>query len=408
MKIFYCNIALFLIILGNPFISNAQRNFAISVNNKTFFNLFAEGMPKAGEGIFLGYHSIVKINEWRDYLCKQTNAFKGVEGHLKFKADNNEVPGSIDIYFDNPAVGDLTCTVNAEWPYKVEFISGPKRNLSPNASIVITVDTVNYGPIKPSGIAVSGSSSPAVSMDEPIPSVINFDWEVIQHMPKNENDKNNGKANQQITYFFTSNGDYAAVKPEGETLSLMIYSKKGHTWMFDDAKKVITVMNMPKTVGEGGLVGKQLAEEIKKAPLAKDKDEETFTITKTGKTKSVFGFTAMEYLLINSKANSSNNKAGAASFWYAIVPFDPVKIYTMGVGRPADLSKLQNDPRMKNNIAAIPVLNKNYLWVETSAGGKTGLETTSIKKVNNTIYTGGYKIKVITSFKDMMKGDDDN
>ncbi|MEO6357868.1 MAG: hypothetical protein ABIU77_21675, partial [Ferruginibacter sp.] len=84
------------------------------------------------------------------------------------------------------------------------------------------------------------------------------------------------------------------------------------------------------------------------------------------------------------------------------------KIYTMGVGRPADLSKLQNDPRMKNNITAIPVLNKNYLWVEMDAGGKTGLETTSIKKVNNTVHTAGYKIKVITSFKDMMKGDDGN
>jgi hypothetical protein len=112
--------------------------------------------------------------------------------------------------------------------------------------------------------------------------------------------------------------------------------------------------------------------------------------------------------MISSKINSSSKNAEALSSWYAIVPFDPVKIYTMGVGRPADLSKLQNDPRMKNNITAIPVLNKNYLWVEMDSGGKTGLETTSIKKVNNTVHTAGYKIKVITSFKDMMKGDDGN
>jgi hypothetical protein len=348
MKIFYYSLTLFLILLSSPFISNAQRNFVISVTNNTFFNLFAEGMPKAGEGIFLSYNSLVKINDSRDYYCKQTNVFKGVEGHLKFKADNNEVPGMIDIYFDNPATGDLTCTVNAEWPYKVKFISGPKRNLSPNATIVITVDTVNHGPIKPPGIAVAGSSSnPAINMDDPIPSVINFDWEVIQRLPKDENDENNGKAYKQVTYFFTSNGDYAAVKPDGGSLSLMVYSKKGHTWMFDDTKKVITVMNMPKTVGEGGVLGKELAEKIKKAPLAKDKDDETFTITKSGKTKTLFGFTAVEYLMISSKVNSSNKKAEAVSSWYAIVPFDPVKIYTMGVGRPADLSKLQNDPRMK-------------------------------------------------------------
>ena len=241
--------------------------------------------------------------------------------------------------------------------------------------------------------------------DDSIPAVINFDWEVIQRLPK---DENNGKAYKQVTYFFTTNGDYAAVKPEDGSLSLMVYSKKGHTWMFDDKKKVITVMNMPKTVGESGALGKEIAEEIKKAPLKKDKDDETFTITKSGKTKTVFGFTAVEYLMISSKVNSSNKKAEAVSSWYAIVPFDPVKIYTMGVGRPADLSKLQNDPSMKNNITAIPVLNKNYLWVEMVAGGKTGLETISIKKVSNTINTGGYKIKVIKSFKDMMKGDDDN
>jgi hypothetical protein len=247
------------------------------------------------------------------------------------------------------------------------------------------------------------------SMDEPIPTEINFDWQVTQRLQKDDDDKNDGKGYKYVTYFFTSTGDYAAVKPEDKSFSLMIYSKKGHTWIFDDKKKTITVMNMPKTVGEGGLMGKKIAEDIKKAPLRKDKDDEAFTITKTGKTKNILGYTAAEFEMKNNKVLTTKNaaKSGTMSFWYVKAPFDPVKIYTMGAGRPADMSKLQNNPRMKNNMAAIPVLNKNYLWAETESGSIKGLETIEIKKVNNTIRTAGYKIKVMKSLKDMMTDTDD-
>ena len=261
--------------------------------------------------------------------------------------------------------------------------------------------------LKPSAdTEVNSNSSPKNTYQ--LPPDINFDWQVIQHTKKDDVDKNNGKPYEEVTYFFTSNGDYAAVKPEDKSFSVMIYSKKGQTWIFDDKKKTITVMNMPKTVGEGGAMGKKMAEKIKKAPLTKDKHNDEFTVKKTGKTKSLLGFTADEYEIKNNKMNASANaaKTGTISLWYANVPFDPVKIYTMGVGRPADLSKMKNDPRMKNNIAAIPVLNKNYLWVETESGGIKGMETIEIKKVSNTIYTGGYKIKVMNSLKDMINDPD--
>jgi hypothetical protein len=94
-----------------------------------------------------------------------------------------------------------------------------------------------------------------------------------------------------------------------------------------------------------------------------------------------------------TNTQASSGKTDKASFWYAKVPFDPVKIYTMGAGRPADLDKLRNDPKMKNNIASIPVLNPNYLWVETDFGGKKGLRTLSISKNITTIHTNGYTVK---------------
>lgn len=222
--------------------------------------------------------------------------------------------------------------------------------------------------------------------DEPIPAILTFDWQVTQLTGSDEDDEA-----QEVTYYFTTSGDYAAIKPKDKSFSLMVYSKKGHTWMFDDKGKTITVMSMPKVVGQGGLAAKQMAEHYKKSPLKKDTDEEHLSIRKTGRTREIAGYTADEYEMKNTEVSSG--KSGTAAFWYARVPFDPVKIYTMGVGRPADLDKLRNDPKMKNNITAIPVLNTNYLWVETEAGGKKGLQTLSITKSTIAIHTDGYTVK---------------
>jgi hypothetical protein len=405
-SIYYIAI-LFIVISNNKAI--AQRNCDIWIMNSTFFNIKADGYPEKGEGIFINYQSIIEKGKEVHYSCHQDNTLKGVEGHLKLRAYNGEVSGIIDIYFDNPAIGDLTFTVNADWPFVVENIHGtPKRNQSPNAWINIKVDTTrNTNPVNP--LTGSGHTSPKQNLEEPIPPVINFDWQVVQRIPKDEDDDNDGKAYNEVTYFFTSSGDYAAIKPTDKSFNLMIYSKKGYTWMFDDKKKIITVMGMPKIVGEGAVLGKEVATKINKAPLNKGKDE-MFTITKTGKTKPFLSYTADEYLMKNNKviASSNTSHTGTASFWYVKVPFDPIKIYTMGAGRPADLNKLQNDPRMKNNITAIPVLNKNYLWVETDMGGKKGLETLSIERKNNTVYTAGYKVKQIKNLKDAIQGGDDN
>jgi hypothetical protein len=223
--------------------------------------------------------------------------------------------------------------------------------------------------------------------DETIPASLTFDWQVTQLTGADDDDEKP----QEVTYYFTTSGDYAAVKPQDKSFSLMVYSKGGHTWMFNDKSRTIIVMSMPKVVGQGALAGKQMAEHFKKGPLKKDVDDEHLSMRKTGRTRQIAGYTADEYEMTNTTASSG--KTAAASFWYAKVPFDPVKIYTMGAGRPADPDKLRNDPKMKNNFAAIPLLNVNYLWVETEAGGKIGLQTLSIKKSPVTVTTTGYTIK---------------
>jgi hypothetical protein len=392
------------------------KHFSIYVDNVSNFDIKCLGKTEKGGGIFAKYSSGIKAHQKTLFVVDGEKGLfpKGVEGTVAITLPGYD--GHVILYFDNPGVGSPKFEIqDVTYPfYANEFSVGDIQEVivlkEKAVAVRINVDTANdHKPPVP--LPATGNSKPVLNMDEPIPPVINFDWQVTQRMHKDEDDENNGKAYKEVTYFFTNNGDYAAVKPEDKSISLMIYSKKGHTWIFDDKKKTITVMNMPKTVGEGGVMGKEIAEKINKAPLKKHyDDEEKFTITKTGKTKNILGYTADEYEMKNNKIITSSNasKTGTMSLWYAKVPFDPVKIYTMGVGRPADISKIQNDPKMKNNMFAIPVLNKNYLWVETEAGGKTGMEVTEIKRVNNTIYTAGYKIKVMKSLKDMLKGDEEN
>lgn len=229
-----------------------------------------------------------------------------------------------------------------------------------------------------------------------LPVSISFERQVVQ-----QNNTEDGIAT--TTYYFTINGDYAMVKrtAPGEDMTTLLYTKDGQTCILDEKNKTITIMNMPKLVSEGAGMGKAIAEKIKNKPLQKD-TEEKMTVTKTGKTKTICGYTAYEYEI--------KNEDGALKWWYAQVDFDPVKIYTMGAGSSSTAAKLKDNEALKNNPAAIPVLNKNYLWAEAEAGGKKGLETKSISKTGFRFSTEGYTIKNLAKrgLKDVIKAKIEN
>ncbi|MGC4103678.1 hypothetical protein [Ferruginibacter sp.] len=213
-----------------------------------------------------------------------------------------------------------------------------------------------------------------------LPATINFEREVVQ--------QTNGEDGEAATtYYFTINGDYVLAKrkeKDGEEKTFL-YNKEGKMCMIDEKHKTITIMNMPRVVGEGATMGKEIAEKIKKKPLEKD-DKENMTVTKTGKTKMICGYTAYEYEI--------KNEGGTSSWWYAKVDFNPIKIYTMGAGNSATAAKIQNkEADFKNNPMAIPVLNQNYLWAEVEMAGKKGMETKSITKTSFSFSTAGYTIK---------------
>ncbi len=214
-----------------------------------------------------------------------------------------------------------------------------------------------------------------------LPNAINFERQVIQQT-------NGEEGKSTTTYYFTINGDYALAKHEApgkEGTSAILYTKDGKMCMVNEKAKTITIMNMPKVIGEGAEMGKEIAEKLKKKPLKKD-DEEKITVNKTGKTKMICGYTAYEYEI--------KNEGGTSSWWYTKVDFDPIKIYTMAAGSAGIAAKMKGrEASLKNNPMAIPALNKNYLWAEAEAGGKKGLETKTISATTFSFSTAGYTIK---------------
>lgn len=232
-----------------------------------------------------------------------------------------------------------------------------------------------------SGILASSDVPAPTSTRTTVPASIVFNREVIQQI-------NGEDGKKEITYYFSIDGEYAAMKPDmssgGDEMSLMVYASDGTTLFFNDNEKTITVMKMAKVIGEGAQMSMELAGKMGQKALKKDK--ENIKVNLTGKTKTICGYPAVEYEV--------KNEGGKCSWYYAKVDFNPIKIYTMGAGNAGAINTKKAE-MLKDNPMGIPVLNKNYLLAEISLVSATGKEliTKSITKKNIVISTTGYKIR---------------
>ena len=220
-----------------------------------------------------------------------------------------------------------------------------------------------------------------------VPASIKFEKNIVQKI-------NSGKKERQMNYFFTGNGDYAAIKPEEKgSTSLIIYTKGGNMLIVNEKDKTIMVMNMGKFIGDAARIGKEMAEKRKDHPANKDSMSVKSSFSKTGKTKTICGYPAEEYEIKSEK--------GVMSVWYLKADFDTQLIYTMGMGNMGGQPALKNTEAVDKDFSGIPAFAKNYFMAEMERNGKKSVETISITKTDYSFSSAGY---TIVDMGKLMKG----
>jgi len=255
-----------------------------------------------------------------------------------------------------------------------------------------------------------------------VPASYRFDNKVVYEVDRNEN-----KAPETMSYYFTKNGDYMSIEtPEMEKekdVSFMISTKEGLMITFGEesvpknpnqSRKVLKIMDMHSMMKGSGEAIAALAKNMPKkenTEAEKKKPNDLDNFVKTGKTRQVFGYTAEEYSTEIKKEENGKMHEGTMSVWYAKVDFDPEMMFSLGMG---NLGRGGAQSRMNqthpNNMLGLGLTQKNYLMIEmdfAEKGGpyKIGMKVVNIEKTGFNKSTEGYFIKNYAglSMKEMME-----
>jgi len=261
-----------------------------------------------------------------------------------------------------------------------------------------------------SGIFRTNAQETGKAPEYKVPAAYRFDYKVVYEMDREEK-----KAPETMSYYFTKNGDYMSMEtPNSEKdndMNFMVSTKDGLMITFgeepvpkknDQHRKVLKVMDMHSMMKGSAESMAALAKAMPKkdnAEAEKKKPNELDNFAKTGRTKQVFGYTAEEYSKEIKKEENGKMHEGTMSVWYAKVDFDPEMMFSLGMGGltggGAQSKMNQSHP---NNMLGLGLTQKNYLMIEmdfAEKGGpnKTGMKVVSIEKTDFNKSTDGYFIK---------------
>jgi hypothetical protein len=207
-----------------------------------------------------------------------------------------------------------------------------------------------------------------------VPAEIKFDKNVIQKV----SDKKEGT----LSYYFTSNGDYAAIKMDAKDNGLIIYTKEGNMMMVSEKEKTIMVMNMKVFMNKA-------KDYAKDNHYTKDSATAKSSFKKTGNTKTICGYPAEEYEVTNEK--------GKTNVWFAKVDFNSALAMSMGLAKgPGTKGAVPG-----SELGDIPGLGKGLFMAEMEKNDKKVIETLSITKTDYSFSSSGYTVR---DMSDMMKG----
>jgi len=214
-----------------------------------------------------------------------------------------------------------------------------------------------------------------------MPAEIKFDKIVVQKLED--------KKTSTISYYFTTSGDYMALKPESKEASLIIYTKDGDMLMVNDKDKSIIVMNLKGFMTHMA----DKAKDMKDNKPSKDTADIKKNFRKTGNTKTISGYTAEEYEIKHDK--------DIINAWYLKADFDANLLGYMGFGKMPNMPAGKSAGPSSSELTDIPGLGRNLFMAEMEKNGKKIVETESIDKTNFTFSSAGYTVRDMAN---LMKG----
>jgi hypothetical protein len=261
-----------------------------------------------------------------------------------------------------------------------------------------------------SGICRINAQETTKTAEYKVPAAYHFDYKVVYEVDRNEK-----KAPETMSYYFTKNGEYMSIEtPDMEKendVNFMVSTKDGLMITFGEEpvpknpnqhRKVLKVMDMHSMMKGTGEAMAALAKSMPKkenTEVEKKKPNDLDNFVKTGKTRQVFGYTAEEYSKEIKKEENGKMHEGTMSVWYAKVDFDPELMFALGMGNlgggGAQSRMNQSHP---NNMLGLGLTQKNYMMIEMDFAEKgepykTGMKVVSIEKTGLNKSTEGYFIK---------------
>ena len=221
-----------------------------------------------------------------------------------------------------------------------------------------------------------------------LPETYRFDYAVEQV----HTGKRHATDSSVMHFFYTKSGDYAAVRIDGRQGRkgnlFIVLTREGMSIVFDEHKKTITIISVPKLVSGLSDLTKWIRMDSLIAHIHKKSEENRFQSVKTGKTKTTGNYTADEYSL-------SGRKDHQGSVWLAHVDFNTMGDYVLGaVG--ANWIKMIGYQKAADPLFQALTQPKTLVTAVDlrDSTGELAMEmhTVSINTVTTTIPTTGYTV----------------
>jgi hypothetical protein len=221
-----------------------------------------------------------------------------------------------------------------------------------------------------------------------LPDEFKFDYQVTQVITE----KQKSADRDTMQFFYTQSGEYAAASASGRAGGkgnlLMVLTRGGICVFFNEHNKNITIISVRKLVSDMSGFMKWIRIDSLMSGMRAGMNQKDFKSSKTGNSKTLFGYATEEYSV-------SDHKAPRGSVWFTKVDFNGPADYIFDAvgasylkmmgGGMSDRPLLQALTRSKTLIAEIDL--------KDSTGTKAlQLQTIQIGPLSKTVSTSGYQV----------------